>query len=88
MPKLKNVKEQYVNGYKVDKETKNVIYSDDSHLYLDKIDQQKYISVTTLIGRYENPFDIFFWSSYKTCEKLMSSESFQLLKQTLLETKR
>ena len=60
MPKLKNVKEKYVNGLKVDKETKDVIYSDETQVYLDKTDAQKYISVTTLIGKYENPFDVFF----------------------------
>lgn len=88
MPKLKNAKEKYVNGLKVDKETKDVIYSDEAHVYLDKTDQQKYVSVTTLIGKYENPFDVFFWSSYKTCEKLMSEETFHVLKETLLATKR
>lgn len=88
MPKLKNVKEKYVNGLKVDKETKDVIYSDEAHVYIDKTDQQKYVSVTTLIGKYENPFDVFFWSSYKTCEKLMSEETFHVLKETLLATKR
>ena len=88
MPKLKNAKEKYVNGLKVDKETKDVVYSDEAHVYLDKTDQQKYVSVTTLIGKYENPFDVFFWSSYKTCEKLMSKETFHVLKETLLATKR
>lgn len=87
MPKLKNVKEKYVNGLKVDKETKDVVYSDEAHVYIDKTDQQKYVSVTTLIGKYENPFDVFFWSSYKTCEKLMSEETFHVLKETLLATK-
>ena len=88
MPKLKNIKEKYVNGLKVDKETKDVVYSDEAHVYIDKTDQQKYVSVTTLIGKYENPFDVFFWSSYKTCEKLMSEETFHVLKETLLATKR
>ena len=88
MPKLKNVKEKYVNGLKVDKETKDVVYSDEAHVYIDKTDQQKYVSVTTLIGKYENPFDVFFWSSYKTCEKLMSEETFHVLKETLLATKK
>lgn len=88
MPKLKNAKEKYINGLKVDKETKDVVYSDEAHVYLDKTDQQKYVSVTTLIGKYENPFDVFFWSSYKTCEKLMSEETFHVLKETLLATKR
>ena len=88
MPKLKNIDEKYVNGIKVDKETKDVIYSDEQHVYIDKHDAQKYISVTTLISKYENPFDVFFWSSYKTCEKLLSKEVFLVLKETLLATKK
>lgn len=88
MPKLKNIDDKYVNGIKVDKETKDVIYSDEQHVYVDKYDSQKYISVTTLIGKYENPFDVFFWSSYKTCEKLLSKEVFSVLKETLLATKK
>lgn len=88
MPKLKTENEKYVNGLKVDKETKDVIYSDEKHVYIDKSDSQKYTSVTTLIGKYENPFDVFFWSSYKTCEKLMPVDAFLLLKDSLLTTKK
>ena len=60
MPKLSNVKEKYVNGYQVDKETEDVIYSDSKHLYLDKYDNKPYVSVTTLIHKYVNEFDSAF----------------------------
>ena len=48
MPKLSNVKEKYVNGYQVDKETEDVIYSDAKHLYLDRYDNKPYVSVNNI----------------------------------------
>ena len=48
MPKLSNVKEKYVNGYQVDKETEDVIYSDAKHLYLDKYDNKHIVDVVAL----------------------------------------
>lgn len=68
MPALKGNKEKYVNGVKVDKENDDVIYNDEKHLYLSKKDNSKYISVTTLIHEYTNPFNESFWASYKACE--------------------
>ena len=88
MPKLDNVKEKYVNGYQVDKETEDVIYSDAKHLYLDKYDNKPYVSVTTLIHKYVNEFDSAFWSAYKACEALVDSEIFKVVKTSLLNTKR
>lgn len=90
MPKLNGNDNKYINGLKVDKESKDVIYSDEAHLYIDKFDSQKYTSVTTLIGKYENPFDIFFWSSYKAAEKLLENkpEVWSTLKETLLASKK
>ena len=37
---------------KIDKQNGNVCYSDAEHLYWDATTKQKYISVTTLIGKY------------------------------------
>ena len=88
MPKLSNVDEKYVNGYKVDKENDDVIYSDEKHIYIDKIDYKPYVSVTTLIKKYENEFDGDFWSAYKACEALSDSSMFSIVKQTLLNTKK
>lgn len=88
MPKLSNVKEKYVNGYKVDKETEQVIYSDDQHVYVDKSDNKPYISVTTLIHNYINEFDAAFWSAYKACEALVDPEIFKVIKSVLLTTKK
>lgn len=88
MPKLDNAKVKYVNGYKVDKEDDNVIYSDDKHIYIDKQDNIPYVSVTTLIHNYTNPFDSAFWSAYKAAEALLKPEIFSSLKPVLLTTKR
>lgn len=88
MPKLTNVEEKYVNGYKVDKETDQVIYSDNSHIYFDKNDNKTYVSVTTLIHNYTNEFDSEFWSAYKALEALTDSSTFSALKKVLLATKK
>ena len=60
MPRLENIEEKLFNGFKVDKENHEVIYSDEPHIYLGKREGDKYTSVTTLIKNYENPFDVFF----------------------------
>lgn len=88
MPKLSNVDDKYVNGYKVDKENDDVIYSDEEHVYFDKHDYQRYVSVTTLIKKYENEFDGSFWSAYKACEALADPDLFSVIKQNLLTTKK
>ena len=87
MPALKGNKEKYVNGVKVDKENDDVIYNDEKHLYLSKKDNSKYISVTTLIHEYTNPFNESFWASYKACEWILGPEGFKPLKKILLQSK-
>lgn len=71
---------------KIDKKNGNVKYNDEEHLYWD--DNGKYISVTTLIGKYCQPFDKEFWSGYKALEKLLSKENFKMEKKMLLDTKK
>lgn len=70
----------------VDKQNGNVKYNDEIHSYWD--DEGKYISVTTLIGRYCQPFDTEFWSGYKALEKVLSKEDFKMEKKMLLDTKK
>lgn len=86
MPALKGIDEKYVNGVKVDKENDDVIYNDEKHLYLSKKDGGKYVSCTTLIHSYTQPFDSNFWSSYKACEAILG-DSFKFLKSKLLSNK-
>ena len=88
MPALNGIEEKYFNGYKVDKENEDVIYSDEKHVYLDKKDNEKYVSVTTLIHNYQNPFDEEFWSAYKALESILDSEIWNIIKHTLLAKKK
>lgn len=69
---------------KVDKRNQNVCYNDLTHTYWD--DNGKYISVTTLIGKFCQEFDSNFWSGYKALERLLSPEEFKLEKQQLQKT--
>jgi len=71
---------------KIDKQNGNVKYNDEEHLYWN--DDGKFISVTTLIGRYEQPFDEDFWSSYKALEKLLTKEQFKFEKPGLLQNQK
>lgn len=55
---------------KIDKENDGVAFNDSAHTYWDINNLKKeYISVTTLIGSYAQPFDSDFWSKYKALEK-------------------
>lgn len=71
---------------KVDKQNGNVCYNDEEHIYWNEKDNGKYISVTTLIGKYEQPYDKEFWSAYKALEKLLSPEAWKIEKPKLLDT--
>lgn len=83
MPKLDkgNIKKMF--GITVDKENDTVIYNDEQHCYLSKKDGSKYISVTTLIHQYAQPYDSNFWSSYKACEALLGNNFYDLKKKLL-----
>lgn len=72
----------------VDKRNGNVNYNDEFHQYWND-EGQKYISVTTLIGRFEQPFDQDFWSKYKALERLIGSQKFAAMeKPRLLKSKK
>lgn len=86
MPKLQGIEKKTMYGYEVDKENNDVIYSDGPHIYLSKTDGSRYISVTTLIGEYENKFNESFFSKYKALEALADPDHFSLVKQGLLNT--
>ncbi len=69
---------------KVDKQNGNVKYNDQLHKYWD--DDGKFVSVTTLIGQYEYPFNKKFWSAYKALERILTPEQFQIEKGKMLQT--
>lgn len=73
---------------KIDKQNGNVCFNNDSHCYWNINDNEKYISVTTLIHRFTQPFDKEFWSAYKALEKLIPKDSWAIEKKSLLNTKR
>lgn len=73
---------------KIDKQNGNVAFSEDSHTYWNVNDNEKYISVTTLIHKFTQPFDKDFWSAYKALEKLIPKESWAVEKKSLLSSKK
>lgn len=72
----------------VDKKNGNVCYNDEAHIYWNENDESRYISVTTLIHSFTQPFDKEFWSAYKALEKLIPKENWAIEKKSLLSTKR
>lgn len=73
----------------IDKRNGDVCFCDKTHTYFNvNDDSKKYISVTTLIGKYEQEFNSDFWSKYKALEKLLPKDAWQLEKKSLLKTKK
>lgn len=72
----------------IDKLNGKIAFCEAFHKYFDITDEsKKYISVTTLIGRYEQPFAENFWSSYKALQKI-APNAFQMEKKNLLFKKK
>jgi len=72
-----------------DKVNGNVGFIEKTHRYENVNDSSiNYISVTTLIEKYGQPFDKDFWSAYKALEKLLPSESWKIEKKSLLKTRK
>ena len=72
----------------IDKQNGSICFNENSHTYWNENDNEKYISVTTLIEKFEQPFDKDFWSAYKALEKLLSEEDWKIEKKSLLSTHR
>ena len=67
----------------------NVAFTEEDHKYFDIEDPNKeYISVTTLIHKYTQPFDRLFWASFKALEKLLPKDVWNIEKKSLLNTKK
>ena len=74
---------------KIDKQNENMAFNEESHVYFDVTDtKKKYISVTTMIEKFGQPFDKDFWSSYKALEKLLPDEEWAIEKKSLLNSKK
>lgn len=72
----------------IDKQNGEIAYNDEAHCYWNVNDDEKYISVTTLIHSYTQEFDKDFWSAYKSLEKLLDSDSWKIEKKSLLASKK
>lgn len=75
---------------KYDKVNDDVAFIEDTHKYFNiKDPSMKYVSVTTLIGKYHEEFDEDFWSSYKAIERLTGKDFIEFgVKKTLLSNNR
>lgn len=74
---------------KITKQNGNIAFEEEAHIYYDVTQpDQKFISVTTLIHSFTNPFDQEFWSAYKALEKILSKEDWAIEKKSLLATKK
>ena len=73
----------------VDKQNGKICFNEDTHTYFNVDDvNDRYVSVTTLIHSFTQPFDKDFWSAYKALEKLLPKESWNIEKKSLLNTKK
>lgn len=74
---------------KITKQNGNIAFEEEAHIYYDVTQpDQKFISVTTLIHSFTQPFDKEFWSAYKALEKLLDKDSWAIEKKSLLNTKK
>ena len=73
---------------KIDKRAGSLCFNEELHKYWNEETSTPYISVTTLIESYGQPFDKEFWSAYKALEVLMDSDVWKLEKKNLLNTKK
>ena len=73
----------------ITKRNGNICFNEDEHIYWDvTCPEQKFVSVTTMIHSFTNPFDRSFWSQFKALEKLLDKESWAIEKKSLLNTKK
>lgn len=74
---------------KITKQNGDIAFEEEAHIYYDVTKpEQKFISVTTLIHSFTQPFDKEFWSAYKALEKLLPKESWAIEKKSLLSSKK
>ena len=73
---------------KITKQNGNIAFEEEAHIYYDVTKpEQKFISVTTLIHSFTQPFDSLFWSKFKALEKFLTKEQWNIEKKSLLNSK-
>ena len=79
----------FMDKSKITKQSGNIAFEEEAHIYYDvTCPEQKFISVTTLIHSFTQPFDKEFWSAYKALEKLLDKDAWAIEKKSLLNTKK
>lgn len=77
-----------IDDLNISKKSGDMVFAKDTHSYLNLSDlNRQYISVTTLIHKFEPPFDKDFWSAYKALERLANPDDWKNLKKELLSKK-
>ena len=51
-----------------------VIFKEEDHSYRNRYNGNKYISVTTFIKDFYEPYDESYWLRYKACEAMMGGQ--------------
>lgn len=78
-----------MKNYEITKRNGNICFNEDAHVYFDITDpSKKFISVTTLIEKFGQPFNKEFWSAYKALEKLIPKDGWTIEKKSLLTNKK
>lgn len=73
----------------IDKKNGSVAFNDQNHVYWNVEDASiKYVSVTTMIEKFGQPFAKEFWSAYKALEKILPKDEWAIEKKSLLNTKK
>lgn len=73
----------------ITKQNGNIAFVEETHKYFDVTDPEAvFTSVTTMIHSYTQPFDKEFWSAYKSLEKLLPKDVWNVEKKSLLNTKK
>lgn len=71
----------------ITKQNGDMCFNEEFHKYWNvSKPSASFISVTTLIGKFEQPFDEEFWSTYKAIERILDSNTWKQAKKVLLET--
>lgn len=74
---------------KITKQNGNIAFIEETHKYFDVTQpEKKFVSVTTMIHSFTQPFDKDFWSAYKALERLLSKDAWAIEKKSLLNTKK
>lgn len=77
----------FMNDLSYDKRNGSICFRDSDHVYFDlNAPERKFVSVTTMIHSFTQPFMKDFWSQYKALEKLIPEDAWKIEKKSLLNS--